>query len=458
MSHAVTLYKRQLRAGRALSVACLLVLAGCAQTASSTAQSNGTDEIISGKVPLDVLAVMAEAETPRVEPLVRAVEAVTPDGVLVAYANGVDINQPVMRLADGEKKEQLLLELLRENGLKARIQGKLVYIERASGSVASSAMALSAMAGSITPASQVKSDDAARLMPATLMSTPVLAGNERLPASTHPIDPAPDQEEDVPAPAVAAAPAAEEATDSVQAVEPASGSESGAEETVLASTSSVDAASPAAEAPSVAPVDLQSTPAAPAVVDAPKPEVAAEPAATDVSASEKPASVNEAPAVVDAPKPEVAAKPAAAYVSEGDVPVPAPHPEESVDHAAELAAEKANAASDISASAGVASDPAPLDGAATHGPVWSAERGATLHTILEGWCAKAGVQLVWDTEFDFPLAASITFNDSFENAVRTLLVGFGGASPQPVGRLHRQGNTGQQVLVVETRGNIYEDQ
>lgn len=105
---------------------------------------------------------------------------------------------------------------------------------------------------------------------------------------------------------------------------------------------------------------------------------------------------------------------------------------------------------------GVASEPV-----ATHAlpqDSWTADRGQTLHSVLTTWSDRAGVQLVWSTDFDYPLAASVVLNDSYENAVRTLLSGFGAVSPQPVGRLHRQGNAGQRVLIVETRGNLYQDQ
>ena len=88
---------------------------------------------------------------------------------------------------------------------------------------------------------------------------------------------------------------------------------------------------------------------------------------------------------------------------------------------------------------------------------WSAERGQTLREVLQGWCERASVELNWSTNYDFPLKASVSIDDTFENAVRTLLTGFSGASPQPVGRLHRQANAGSRLLVIETRGNRYED-
>lgn len=88
---------------------------------------------------------------------------------------------------------------------------------------------------------------------------------------------------------------------------------------------------------------------------------------------------------------------------------------------------------------------------------WSAERGQTLHEVLQGWCERANVELNWSSNYDFPLKASVSIDDTFENAVRTLLTGFSGASPQPVGRLHRQANAGSRLLVIETRGNRYED-
>ena len=95
-----------------------------------------------------------------------------------------------------------------------------------------------------------------------------------------------------------------------------------------------------------------------------------------------------------------------------------------------------------------------LDGA-DNGTIWIAERGETLHAVLSRWCERSGAQLVWSSQYDFPLQASITLEDSFEGAVRTILEAFANAAPRPVGRLHRQANLGMRVLIIQTRGNRY---
>ncbi len=86
---------------------------------------------------------------------------------------------------------------------------------------------------------------------------------------------------------------------------------------------------------------------------------------------------------------------------------------------------------------------------------WTAQRGDTLHKVLKDWCARAGVELQWKAEYDYPVEGSAHFSSSFEDAVRNLLMGFDGARPQPIGELHTNTNAGQMVLVVQTRGNNY---
>ncbi len=87
--------------------------------------------------------------------------------------------------------------------------------------------------------------------------------------------------------------------------------------------------------------------------------------------------------------------------------------------------------------------------------LWRAGRGQTLMEVLQAWSDQAGVQLYWDSKYDYPLQASLALSGSFEDAVRVILEGFDGASPQPVGKLHRQGNAGSRVLIIQSRGNIY---
>lgn len=94
------------------------------------------------------------------------------------------------------------------------------------------------------------------------------------------------------------------------------------------------------------------------------------------------------------------------------------------------------------------------------GPIvdrWSADAGQTLRAVLEAWCQKAGVQLVWQAEYDYPLQASYATTSTFEDAVRNLLLGFQEAQPQPYASLHNNPSVGQAVLVIEARGNNYSD-
>lgn len=86
---------------------------------------------------------------------------------------------------------------------------------------------------------------------------------------------------------------------------------------------------------------------------------------------------------------------------------------------------------------------------------WTAEKSDTLRKVLEDWSRKAGVDLVWQAEYDFPLQASVVLSGTFEEAVRNLLSGFQDARPQPVGSLHNGETAGQSVLVIQTRGNNY---
>lgn len=95
--------------------------------------------------------------------------------------------------------------------------------------------------------------------------------------------------------------------------------------------------------------------------------------------------------------------------------------------------------------------------AATMPSAWEAKAGQTLHEVLSDWAQRAGIELNWLSEYDYPIQASMTINGNFETAVRTLLTGFANASPQPVGRLHHNEQLGQLSLVIEMRGNLYND-
>ncbi len=88
---------------------------------------------------------------------------------------------------------------------------------------------------------------------------------------------------------------------------------------------------------------------------------------------------------------------------------------------------------------------------------WTAEKGDMLRKVLENWGRRANVEVSWQAEYDFPLQASVSLNGSYEEAVRGLLVGFENARPQPFAQLHNNNTAGQAVLVVQARGNNYNE-
>lgn len=87
--------------------------------------------------------------------------------------------------------------------------------------------------------------------------------------------------------------------------------------------------------------------------------------------------------------------------------------------------------------------------------VWTVQRGETLRDALEKWAARAHVDLSWQSEYDYPLQANVSFSGSFEDAVRSLLTGLQDAKPQPIGKLHKNEEAGQTVLIIQARGNNY---
>jgi hypothetical protein len=88
---------------------------------------------------------------------------------------------------------------------------------------------------------------------------------------------------------------------------------------------------------------------------------------------------------------------------------------------------------------------------------WEARPGHTLRSLLQEWCARANVELQWIAEYDYPVMASMNMTGTFEEAVRTLLSGFGAAKPTPRARLHYNPAAGQSILIVEATGNNYGD-
>lgn len=104
-----------------------------------------------------------------------------------------------------------------------------------------------------------------------------------------------------------------------------------------------------------------------------------------------------------------------------------------------------------------ASFPAKSSGIAAHGfdmnavQDWSAPAGATLRRILTDWSEKAGVQLHWSSQFDYPIQASIRMTGTYQKAVETLLDGLRDAKPRPLARLHPNLPAGPAILILQTQ-------
>lgn len=82
---------------------------------------------------------------------------------------------------------------------------------------------------------------------------------------------------------------------------------------------------------------------------------------------------------------------------------------------------------------------------------WEAHKGETLRQSLTAWSERAGISVVWSSEYDYPLQTDVRIQSTYPDAVRTLLAGFSKAQPRPLGRLFKNQSTGAQpVLVVET--------
>lgn len=83
---------------------------------------------------------------------------------------------------------------------------------------------------------------------------------------------------------------------------------------------------------------------------------------------------------------------------------------------------------------------------------WEGYKNHTLRETLTAWSERAGVSVVWSSEFDYPLQTDVRVKSTYPDAVRTLLAGFSKAQPRPVGRLFKNDKVGAQpVLVVETQ-------
>ena len=83
--------------------------------------------------------------------------------------------------------------------------------------------------------------------------------------------------------------------------------------------------------------------------------------------------------------------------------------------------------------------------------LWTAPKDATLRRIVETWAYEAGVEVYWQSDYDYPMQAPVNIRGTFQEAITILLDGLREAQPRPVARLHPNLPDGPAVLVVETR-------
>lgn len=62
-------------------------------------------------------------------------------------------------------------------------------------------------------------------------------------------------------------------------------------------------------------------------------------------------------------------------------------------------------------------------------PKWQAQKGLSLHQVLDGWAKDAGWNVSWETDYDYRLEANAEFTGSFPQAVEEAVNAFANAYP-----------------------------
>lgn len=81
-------------------------------------------------------------------------------------------------------------------------------------------------------------------------------------------------------------------------------------------------------------------------------------------------------------------------------------------------------------------------------PVWRAYKGQTLYNIVTVWSKRAGVKLIWATDYDYRLHKDITLEGAYEKTLASLLDEFAELTPQPYGKLSKD-EKGQRILTID---------
>ena len=115
--------------------------------------------------------------------------------------------------------------------------------------------------------------------------------------------------------------------------------------------------------------------------------------------------------------------------------------------AAEMPATEVKATAEPAPMVSEVAQPAYLDAAHS----WSATSGQTLRSVLSEWSDKVGVQLHWENVYDYAIVSDWSYDGDYVHAVDGILTAFEGETPKPVGRLHPNAPTGPVILVVDVK-------
>jgi hypothetical protein len=412
-----------------------------------------------------VEAVVADTSTVA---LVTALSELTPEGRSFAFAPDVDISQPVRRPASSLDYAARLRGVLSSAGLQARDVGTVLFIERAGragsdvAAIHQAPVRMSSTAAPVIAAPQaeqmvagIPASESAnpRLGRGTLMNAPVLSPDE-VAAVIPPAAVASESNVEMIssdlasatplAPVVPPVMATTEPPVAVATDEPPARRNWARRSEMLAPASAVSAQSSAEPEQVLARASvMDDTSPEPVTLASSAPEATVEPAAP------APQIMAATPVIQDAPVTETVP------VATAQMPeiVPAAGPQEVIAPHVVAAVTEANDKADLVTRMGADIQPQPTTDLV--GGAWLAQRGETLRATLQRWSEREGVHMVWRSEYDYPLAATLNIPGDYEGAVRVLLGGFATASPQPFAQLHRQGGTGSRVLVVTSRGNDY---
>lgn len=81
-------------------------------------------------------------------------------------------------------------------------------------------------------------------------------------------------------------------------------------------------------------------------------------------------------------------------------------------------------------------------------PAWTASAGSDLQTTLQGWSERAGWKLLWKSDFVYDLNSGTTFQGSFEDSVKALILAMRDVRPTPTVVFYG----GNRTLVVSNDG------